>query len=196
LRLRADNADARLTPGGMALGCVGAVRGESYLAKAWALSQARARLEALNLTPSEAGRFGMEINKDGRRRSGFEMLAHPDIHFANLLTCWPELADIPSAIAEQISVDAKYATYVDRQAVDIATLKREEGILIPLGFDFAAIIGLSNEVRAKLLKHQPTTLAQAGQIDGMTPAALMLVLAQIRKGGKRVDGASVLSRSM
>jgi tRNA uridine 5-carboxymethylaminomethyl modification enzyme len=187
LRLRADNADARLTPGGMALGCVGSVRGESYLLKAGALAGARARLEALNMTPSEAARFGLEINKDGRRRSGFEMLAHPDIDFIKLLGCWPELADIPSAIAEQISVDAKYATYVDRQAVDIATLKREEGIQIPIGFDFGAIVGLSNEVRAKLVKHRPMTLAQAGQIDGMTPAALMLVLAQIRKGGSSVS---------
>ncbi len=183
LRLRADNADARLTLLGVGLGCVGAERREHYEAKATALSEARSRLEALNLTPSEAGKAGMEINKDGRRRSGFEMLAHPGIAFDKLLGVWPELSDIPSAIAEQISVDARYASYVDRQEVDIATLKREEGIEIPLGFDFGAINGLSNEVRTKLIKHRPTTLAQAGHIDGMTPAALMLVLAQVRKGG-------------
>ncbi len=183
LRLRADNADARLTPLGLVLGCVGSVRGENFETKAAALVSARAQLDALILTPSEAGRAGLEINRDGRRRSGFEMLAYPGIEFADLIRVWPVLGDIPSTIAEQISVDARYATYVERQAVDIAVLKREEGIQIPLGFDFGAIVGLSNEVRAKLVKHQPTTLAQAGQIDGMTPAALMLVLAQLRKGG-------------
>ena len=184
LRLRADNADARLTPMGVSLGCVGAERADSYAAKAAALATARQRLDAVNLTPSEAAKVGVEINRDGKRRSGFEMLAYPGIDFATLTTIWPELSEIPSAIAEQISVDAKYASYVDRQATDIATLKREEGISIPLGFAFDDVIGLSNEVRAKLSRHRPTTLAQAGQIDGMTPAALMLVLAQLRKGYK------------
>ncbi len=181
LRLRADNADARLTPLGIDLGAVSSVRGETYAIKAASLLSARARLEALNLTPSESARAGLEVNRDGKRRSGFELLAHPGIDFAGLVGVWPELGDIPSAIVEQISVDAKYATYVERQAADIALLKREEGIQIPVGFEFGAVIGLSNEVRAKLAKHQPTTLAQAGQIDGMTPAALMLVLAQLRK---------------
>ena len=186
LRLRADNADARLTPPGLALGCVGPLRAGSYRAKAEALATARARLEAAILTPSEAAKAGVEINRDGRRRSGFELLAYPGIDFARLVGVWPDLADIPSGIAEQISVDAKYASYVDRQAIDIATLKREEGISIPVDFAFDAVIGLSNETRAKLGKFRPTTLAQAGRIDGMTPAALMLVLAQLRKGGRKV----------
>ena len=154
--------------------------------KAAALLEGRARLEAATLTPSEAGRAGIEINRDGRRRTAYELLAYPEINFPRLRAVWPELADIPPAIAEQLSVDAQYASYVDRQAVDVATLKREEGIKIPSSFNFGDVIGLSNEVRAKLAQHQPTTLAQAGQIDGMTPAALMLVLAQLRKGGRRV----------
>ena len=145
-----------------------------------------ARLEAASLTPSAAALAGLEINRDGRRRSGFEMLAYPGIDFQRLVQIWPNMADIAPAIAEQISVDAKYASYVDRQTIDIATLKRDEGIKIPLDFEFGDVIGLSNEVRAKLNKHRPTTLAQAGQIDGMTPAALMLVLAQLRKGGRKV----------
>ena len=185
LRLRADNADARLTPLGLDLGCVGARRTAAYGSKAAPLASARARLEAASLTPSEAARGGMEINRDGRRRSGFELLAYPGIDFARLVGLWPELADIAPVIAEQISVDAKYASYVDRQTIDIASLKRDEGIKIPLGFDFAEVIGLSNEARTKLIKFRPTTLAQAGQIDGMTPAALMLVLAQVRKGGRK-----------
>jgi tRNA uridine 5-carboxymethylaminomethyl modification enzyme len=186
LRLRADNADARLTPAGIEIGCVGPVRAATFADKSAALASARARLNGLSLTPSEALKVGLDINKDGRRRTAFEMLVYPNIDFARLLSIWPELANISSAVAEQISVDAKYASYVDRQTVDIATLKREEGIQIPVGFDFNDVIGLSNEVRAKLLKYRPTTLAQAGQIDGMTPAALMLVLAQLRKGPRKV----------
>ena len=185
LRLRADNADSRLTPLGLSLGCVRAERGEKYQAKAEALAAGRSRLESANLTPSEAARAGIDINRDGRRRSAFELLAHPGIDFARLLGVWSDLADIPAAIAEQLSVDAKYASYVDRQSADVATLKREEGIKIPAGFDFAEVIGLSNEVRAKLSIHQPASLAQAGQIDGITPAALMLILAHLRHGGRR-----------
>ncbi len=185
LRLRADNADARLTRLGVDLGCVKRERAEAYTAKAEALSGARARLETLSLTPSEAARAGLEINRDGRRRTGFEMLVYPGVDFARLTRVWPELAAISPGIAEQISIDAKYASYVDRQTLDIATLKREEGIDIPLDFDFNGVIGLSNEIRIKLGKHRPTTLAQASQIDGMTPAALMLVLAQLRKGGRK-----------
>ena len=185
LRLRADNADTRLTTLGMDVGCVGETRAAAYAAKAVGLASARERLEALTLTPSEAARAGLEINRDGKRRSGFELLVYPGIDFARLLSIWPELNDIDLPIAEQISIDAKYASYVDRQAIDVATLKREESIKIPLGFEFSSVIGLSNEVRIKLEKHKPTTLAQAAQIDGMTPAALMLVLAQLRKGTRR-----------
>ncbi len=186
LRLRADNADSRLTPFGVAVGCVGSVRDAAYSEKALALTSVRARLEALTLTPSEAARAGLEINRDGKRRSGFEMLVYPGVDFARLTRVWPELTEVAPEIAEQISVDAKYASYVDRQAIDVATLKREESVRIPLGFAYGAVIGLSNEVRMKLDKHRPSTLAQAGQIDGMTPAALMLVLAQLRKGTRAV----------
>ena len=189
LRLRADNADARLTPLGRMIGCVGLEREVAFASKAAALVSARSRLEVLSLTPSEAAKAGLEVNRDGKRRSGFEMLVYPGIDFARLMLVWPELADIAPTIAEQVSVDAKYATYVDRQAIDVAALKRDEGIKIPLDFDFTAIIGLSNEVRTKLDKHRPTTLAQAGQIDGMTPAALMLILAQMRKSGRKAASA-------
>ena len=186
LRLRADNADTRLTPLGVELGCVGAGRAVAYGVKSAALANARARLEAASLSPSAAARGGLEINRDGRRRSGFELLAYPGIDFGRLVGLWPELGDIVPAIAEQISVDAKYASYVDRQTIDIATLKRDEGINIPLDFNFADVSGLSNEVRAKLMTFRPTTLAQAGQIDGITPAAMMLVLAQVRKVRRKV----------
>ncbi len=184
LRLRADNADARLTPTGIEIGCVGASRAAAYDVKALGLREARARLETLTLSPSEAVRAGVEINQDGRRRNGFELLVLPNVDFSVLQGVWPDLASIPPGIAEQISIDAKYASYVDRQSADIAALKRDEGIEIPSEFDFEAVIGLSNEVRAKLRKHMPTTLAQASQIDGMTPAALMLILAHLRKGKK------------
>ncbi len=188
LRLRADNADARLTPLGIEIGSVGAVRADKYLTKAAALGAARAQLEAFTVSPTEAERVGIVINKDGKRRTGFEMLAYQDIDIARLTALRPELANIPPGIAEQISVDAKYASYVDRQSEDVAVLKRDEGIEIPASFDFGAVIGLSNEARAKLSKARPVTLAQASQIEGMTPSAVMLVLAQLRKGGRRARG--------
>ena len=183
LRLRADNADARLTPLGVSIGCVGAARAAAHRCKKHDLSTAKARLEDKNLTPSKALLHGLEINKDGRRRSGMQLLALPGVNIQALCAIWPDLADIPPSIAEQIEVDAKYASYVDRQTVDIESLKRDEGRRIPLGFSFEEVIGLSNEVRIKLIKHQPSTIAQAGQIDGMTPAALMLLLAHLRKAG-------------
>jgi tRNA uridine 5-carboxymethylaminomethyl modification enzyme len=187
--LRADNADARLTPLGIDIGAVGSVRGDKYAGKAAALSAARVLLESLSLSPSEAARAGIEINKDGKRRSAFELLSYQTLDVARLSAIWPQLGEISPPIAEQISVDAKYASYVERQDGDVATLKRDEGIEIPHDFDFDAVIGLSNEARAKLKRVKPTTLAQAGQIDGMTPSALMLVLVQLKKGGRAVDVA-------
>jgi tRNA uridine 5-carboxymethylaminomethyl modification enzyme len=187
LRLRADNADQRLTPLGEAVGCIGAERRTAFQAKAQALALGRVLLENLSLTPTEAGRAGVEINRDGRRRTAFEMLSYPGVDFARLAAIWPELARVDSTIRSQLEIDARYAAYVDRQEVDIADLRRDEGVRIPDGFDYAGIASLSNEVRQKLMANRPGTIAQASRIDGMTPAALMLLLAHIKKAPRRAS---------
>lgn len=191
LRLRADNADQRLTPLGLELGCVGAERSTAFKAKQLQLDEGRSLLEGLNLTPTEAELAGLAVNKDGRRRSAFELLAHPGVNFSRLTQIWPELARISQPIAEQIEVDARYAAYVQRQQADVVALRRDEALAIPADLDFGAIIGLSNELKQKLERHRPGTISQAGRIDGMTPAALMLLLA----AAKRRDRARTPGRS-
>jgi tRNA uridine 5-carboxymethylaminomethyl modification enzyme len=179
-----------LTPVGIALGSVGPVRADAYATKAAALARGRELLERLALTPTEAGRLGLEINRDGRRRSAFELLAYPGIDLARLVQIWPEIRSLAPKVAQQLEVDARYAAYVDRQAADVAALKRDEAAGIPGDFDYAAIPGLSNEVRQKLERQRPASLAQAAAIDGMTPAALLLVRAHLKrkKAAKAVQG--------
>jgi tRNA uridine 5-carboxymethylaminomethyl modification enzyme len=185
LRLRADNADQRLTPLGLGFGCVGPARRVAYEAKAEALAEAGAMLRALSLTPSEAGRHGLDVNRDGRRRSAFDLLALPGVDIGRLAAIWPEIGVLSPAIAEQIAVDARYAAYVERQELDVAALRKDEALGIPAGFDFGALPGLSTEVRQKLDKHRPSTLAQAARIDGITPAALLILLAQLKAAPAR-----------
>ena len=184
LKLRADNADQRLTPLGRNIGCIGPARETSFSARMATLDAGRAALDRLTLTPNEAASAGLAINHDGRRRTAFELMAFPDITFDRLAAIWPELNAIAPATAAQIETDARYAAYVRRQEEDVAALKRDEAIAIPAGFDFAAIQSLSNEVRQKLTQHQPRTLAQAARIDGMTPAGLTLLLAAVKKAAK------------
>ena len=172
LRLRADNADQRLTPTGVDLGCVGAERRAAFAAKRQALEDGRRLLESLTLTPNEAARHGLELNRDGRRRSAFELLAFPDIDMVRLAAIWPAIGGIAPAIAGQLEVDARYASYVDRQAADIEALRKEEGVRIPPEFAYAGVSGLSAELRQKLEALRPSSLAQAARMEGMTPAAL------------------------
>jgi tRNA uridine 5-carboxymethylaminomethyl modification enzyme len=185
LRLRADNADQRLTPIGMAVGCVGKTRREAFLAKAQALEDATALLLSLSLTPTEAVRHGLEVNKDGRLRSAFQLLALPGVDLARLRSIWPQIGAIEPNTAAQVAVDARYASYVRRQELDVAALRRDEALAIPASFDFATLPGLSTEVRQKLSRHRPATLAQAARIDGVTPAALLLLLAHLKAGPVR-----------
>jgi len=185
LRLRADNADQRLTPAGLALGCVGPARAAAFAARMRKLEDGRRLLESLSLTPTEAARHGLGINRDGRRRSAFELLTYPGIDLARLAAIWPQIGAIEPAIADQLAVDARYAAYVDRQEADVLAFRREEGVRIPADFDYRAVAGLSTEVRQRLEAVRPATLAQAGRMEGMTPAALMLLLAHLRKGRER-----------
>ncbi|WP_321500472.1 tRNA uridine-5-carboxymethylaminomethyl(34) synthesis enzyme MnmG [Breoghania sp.] len=183
LTLRADNADQRLTPLGIAFGCVGQVRRVAFETKTEALEQARKMVRELCLSPAEARRHGLEINQDGIRRTAFDLLSYTSIDLKRLAAIWPELATLAPAVAEQVEIDATYSVYLDRQESDIAALRREEGLAIPDGFDYGLLAGLSNELRHKLETVRPETLAQAGRIDGITPAALTLILAHIKRDG-------------
>ncbi len=144
--------------------------------------RAAALLASLALTPDEAAKFGLSINRDGRKRSAFDLLSYPEVDVARLTAIWPEIARIDRDIAEQLAVDARYAVYVKRQEIDIASFRKDEAIAIPAEFAFAALPGLSTELRQKLDRHRPASLGQAARLDGMTPAALMLLLAHLKKG--------------
>jgi len=185
LSLRADNADQRLTPLGITLGCVNGEREQSFLTRMENLNAAKNMLEGRTLTSNEAGKHGIRVNNDGSRRSGMQLLAFPDVTFESLIGVWPDLCDVSVDIAAQIEKDALYANYIERQARDIAALKRDEALLIPRGFKYSDLQGLSNELTAKLEKVQPGTIGQAGRIDGMTPAALTLILARLRQENRR-----------
>jgi tRNA uridine 5-carboxymethylaminomethyl modification enzyme len=182
LTLRADNADQRLTPLGIDVGCVGAARGAVFAAKSKKLAEGAALLGSLALTPDEAAKFGLAVNRDGRKRSAFELLSYANVDVARLAAIWPEIGKLDPGIAEQLAVDARYAVYMRRQELDIAAFRKDEGTAIPGDFAFAALPGLSAELRQKLDRHRPANLGQAARLDGMTPHALMLLLAHLKKG--------------
>lgn len=191
LSLRADNADQRLTAQGRAWGLVGPERWQRYSDKAAALRAATELTRSLTLTPNEAVRHGLKLNQDGIRRSAFDLLAYPDIDLARLAAVWPELGGLAPAVAEQVEIDAKYAVYLDRQQADVEALKRDESIRIPNDFDYGRLSGLSNEMRQKFEATRPVSIGQAARIDGVTPAALVLILAQIRAGAGGVSREAV-----
>ena len=185
LKLRADNADQRLTPLGLELGCIARERRASYQAKSKALAAGLDLLNQLKATPSEAARSGIEMNQDGRRRTAFELLAFPGLDIQRLTAIWPEVATLAPAIASQLEIDARYRSYVDRQDEDVAVLRRDEATTIPVEFDYSAVSSLSGELRQKLERLRPSSVAQAGRIEGMTPAALLLVLAHVKAASRR-----------
>jgi tRNA uridine 5-carboxymethylaminomethyl modification enzyme len=191
LTLRADNADQRLTDKGIALGCVGAARAHRHEAKMAALKDARAMAEALNVTPNEAAKHGLELRRDGQRRSAFDLLSYPDLGIADIARIWPRFGALDRKIAEQIEIDAKYAVYLDRQAADVDSYRRDEALTLGDDVDYEALPGLSNEVRHKLKAHKPRTIGHASRIDGITPAALTLLAAHVhRERRKRNRGAA------
>lgn len=184
LSLRADNADQRLTQIGLDLGCVGEARKAAYLSKMDRLNRAKSLLTDRSFTPKEVQSAGIQVNQDGNRRSGMAVLAFPDLSFEDLITLEPRLQEVDSATRQQVEKDALYANYIERQKKDIEALKRDEEQEIPMDFDFSAVEGLSNELKSKLQNARPSNLAQAARIDGMTPAALALLLARLRSGKK------------
>ncbi|MDT8857612.1 tRNA uridine-5-carboxymethylaminomethyl(34) synthesis enzyme MnmG [Paracoccaceae bacterium Fryx2] len=184
LSLRADNADQRLTPVGLRLGCVGEARRRAFGAKQEALVRGRAALEAVQLTPTQVEAAGIRVSQDGVRRSAFALLSFADSDRAVIARLCPDYAAQTPDLQEQLWRDALYAPYIDRQSEDAQSLKRDEHVVIPPDFDFAALSGLSGELTAKLLRARPANLAQAGRIEGMTPAALTLILARLRRSQK------------
>ncbi len=185
LSLRADNADQRLTPIGISLGCVSDQRKEAFDDRMESLKKAKASCQNLSVSPSEAGAYGIKVNQDGVRRTALDLLSYPEVTISKLSDIWPELADVSAKIAQQVENDARYAHYIARQKRDVEAMRRDEALRIPTDTNYENIVGLSNELRSKLTSIQPATLGQAGRIDGMTPAGLTLILANIRKPKKR-----------
>ena len=184
LTLRADNADQRLTNKGIALGCVGEARRLRHGAKMAALNRAKASAQSLTLTPNEAAKHGLLLNKDGQRRSAFELLAYPEIGWTEVRGIWPELSAIDPGIAVHLEIDAKYDVYLKRQVADVEAFRRDEGLILA-EIDYRAVPGFSNEARSKLETARPRTVGQAGRLDGMTPAALGILAAYLRREARR-----------
>jgi tRNA uridine 5-carboxymethylaminomethyl modification enzyme len=184
LTLRADNADQRLTDKGIALGCVGQARLVRHRAKMTALNAAKALAKSLTLTPNEAARVGLALNKDGHRRSAFELLAFPEIGWMEISAIWPKLSAIDPSIAVHLEIDAKYDVYLKRQVADVEAFRRDEGLILG-DIDYRVVPGLSNEARSKLEAARPRTVGQAGRLDGMTPAALGILAAYLRREARR-----------
>ena len=185
LRLRADNADQRLTDRGTDAGCVGSDRRAAWHRKRAALADARMRMAALTITPTQATAQGIAVNADGIRRSAADLLRYPEIDLARLAALWPELADLPADIAEQVEIDGRYAGYLERQEADIRAFRKDEALALPPDLDYGAVAALSNEVREKLLAVRPETLGAAARISGVTPAAVVALLRHVRRRDRR-----------
>jgi tRNA uridine 5-carboxymethylaminomethyl modification enzyme len=181
LWLRADNADQRLTPRGLEIGCVGSERAGMFHVKQQALQAARTMAAGLQISPSALAKRGITINQDGVPRSALDLLAYADIGWSRIAELWPELSSVPSPVSDQLTIDARYEGYLARQRQDIAAYRRDETLELPADLDYGAIGSLSNEVRQKLEAGRPATLGQAARISGVTPAALVALLKHVRR---------------
>lgn len=186
LRLRADNADQRLTPIADARGFASRERLDAFHVKQDALTSLHSKLAEYSLTPPEAGRHGLSVNADGKHRTAGELLNLPAISYDDLIRVWPDLENFSPDIRMQCEIDCRYAVYIERQNADVAALEKDRGIHIPEGFEYDQLLGLSNELREKLKTARPSDLASAGNIDGMTPAALTHILATLQKAKRKV----------
>jgi len=187
LVLRADNADFRLTRKGIEIGCIGSNRKRAFEDKEKHLQVSRETLQRLKLTPNEAKLHGMVLNQDGIRRTGLELLNHPHVGFENLTRIWPELSSVSPEIIEQIEIEAMYSGYLARQEEDILSFKKEEEMIIPEGIDYDLLPSLSTEVKTKLKQICPSTIGAAGRIQGVTPAAIIALMAFIKKSGNKTN---------
>lgn len=185
LSLRADNADQRLTALGMSLGCVGDERIAHYRQKALALATAHELARSLKMNPARLAGYGLKINQDGVARSLFDLMAYPDIELADLHQVWPELHQIEPEILEQVCIEAQYAGYLGRQEADIRAFRRDESLALSPDLDYGQVAGLSTEAVQKLNKAKPSTLGQAGRVDGVTPAALTCLMIHVKQTTRR-----------
>lgn len=185
LSLRVDNADERLTGRGIELGLVGQERERAFAARASAISSLREKLMQLTLSPQEAEAAGIQLNRDGVRRSAYQILSYPDIGFDQLAGVWPELRTYSPDVTARVSADAVYAVYLDRQAAEIESYRRDQSLKLPPELDVETISGLSNELKLKLAESRPADIAQAARMEGMTPAALTLLAAHARRSQKQ-----------
>ena len=188
LHLRSDNADQRLTELARGHGLVGEERAERFAAKRTALAAGRNLLESLSVTPTEARRAGLMVNADGQRRTAFELMSYPNMTVDDLAKVWPEIAELPIQVLEQVTIDAQYAVYLDRQQADIVAMRRDEARDIPEWLDYLSLPGLSAEMKQRLSTRRPATIAQAQAIEGVTPAAITLILSVVRRGSMRKAG--------
>lgn len=189
LSLRADNADERLTPIGMTYGLISEQRRLRFGDRNDRLVEARKQAQALSLTPDQAAKHGLVLNRDGVRRTAYDLLAYPDITLERLVKIWPQLGEIGSRTGERLETEARYAVYLDRQQADAVRLKRDEDLRIPEEVQFSDMAGLSNELKDKLARRQPRTLAEAQRIDGMTPAAMAIIMLNLSKASTSKDAA-------
>jgi tRNA uridine 5-carboxymethylaminomethyl modification enzyme len=187
LSLRADNADMRLTKKGMTIGCISTERARRFTEKEAELNVSRETLQRLTITPNQAKTYGLNLNQDGIRRSAFELLRYEHIGFSDLCSIWPELKTIPARSVEQLEIEAMYSGYLQRQGEDILTFKKEERMAIPEDFDFDPLPSISNELKSKLKAIRPATIGSASRIQGMTPAALLSLMAQLKKANRYSD---------
>jgi tRNA uridine 5-carboxymethylaminomethyl modification enzyme len=181
LTLRADNADQRLTPLGLEVGCVGAERAVKWSEKAADLGEARLLCRRLTATPNLLENFGITVNRDGQHRNVFEILRYSGVTWEQLTSIWPTLKAIRPAIAEQIQIDARYSGYIQRQEADIEAFRKDEGLVLPPALDYGSIGSLSVEIRSKLTQIRPATLGAASRIPGVTPAAIIALLRHVKK---------------
>ncbi len=186
LRLRADNADQRLTDKGIETGCVGEERAELWGVKSEKLASARGLVNGLNATPNELVKAGIKVNQDGTRRTASDLLSYPNISWEDVCRYWPDLDIIEPEIQEQLEIDSLYAGYMDRHDADIEAFRKDEKLVLPKGLDFAKVGSLSNEIRQKLEQVNPVTLGEAGRIPGVTPAAVVALLRYVKKPKKKV----------
>lgn len=193
LMLRADNADQRLTDRGLDIGCVASTREKVWGDKKAALDAAKAEVSTLTETPNGLAKFGIKINQDGVRRTAYDLLAYPDIDFETLTNVWPQLGEVDPAIKEQVSIDAQYKGYLERQSADVAAFRRDEELRLPRGLDFDKVGSLSAEIRLKLKEIQPETIGAASRIPGVTPAAVTALLGHIKSHKHKADGQTAKS---
>jgi len=182
LRLRADNADQRLTETGIDIGCVSAARARAYRAKAAALEAGRALCRSLRATPNQLAARGISVRHDGVRRNALDLLRYPEVSLRGLAALWPQLGALDSTVAEQIEIDGRYAAYLERQEADLAAFRRDEALTLSPALDYGAILSLSHEARETLAASRPATLGAAARLPGVTAAALITLLRYVKRG--------------